>query len=458
LTAATEQAAAPSEEPAPRAEKPAGHGRASFPAHLPRETIACTVPEAERACPDCGQAMRPIGTEVTERGHFVPASFVVRSFEREKLACPAGHAVVTAKAPEPLLRRFKYEPSAYAQVVVSKYQDHLPLNRREGIFKRQGVELSKQTMWDMLVLVDELVAQPILEQCRKELLESSVLQSDESPVRMRCEDGKGSRETAAWVWRSLREEVPRKVLVQFEAKKSRDAPVRFLGEWSGKLVSDGTSLHDAVARINRIVRAGCWAHARRYFKRAFDLGTKEAAPCLALMGRLFWIERAVNARADRLELDLEGRRALRGRIRERRSAVVVKKIYAVANKLDQKAVTLPRGQLGKGLTYLANQRHALATFLSDPRVPISNNDSERDLRHIVTGRNNWLIFASPRGGEVACRLYSLVLSCKQNGVEAVAYIEDVLTRVATTPQSRIGELTPWGWAAARAAELQPTMV
>jgi len=103
-----------------RRRKPKGHGRAPFPEHLPRERVVCSVPEEERCCPDCGKEMRKIGTEVTERGHFVPAHFVVRSFEREKLACPAGHSVVTAKAPEALVRRCKYEPSAYAHVVVSK--------------------------------------------------------------------------------------------------------------------------------------------------------------------------------------------------------------------------------------------------------------------------------------------------------------------------------------------------
>jgi len=75
-----------------------------------------------------------------------------------------------------------------------------------------------------------------------------------------------------------------------------------------------------------------------------------------------------------------------------------------------------------------------------------------DLRHLVVGRNNWLVFASPKGGEVACRLYSLVLSCKQNGVDPEAYIEDVLMKVATTPASKIATLTPWGWKAARQAD------
>jgi transposase len=241
--------------------------------------------------------------------------------------------------------------------------------------------------------------------------------------------------------------------VRFELGKSRDRPTRMLGVWKGVLVSDGTNLHDDVARSNGIVRAGCMAHARRYFKKAFDLGTKEAALCLAPMKRLFWIERAVNRRADRLRLDLVSRRELRASIRARRSAVVCAKLYETANTLAQEPSTLPRGQLGKALAYLENQREALAVFLTDPRVPLSNNDSERDLRHVVKGRVNWLIFASPRGGEVACRLYSLMLSCKENGVDPQAYLEDVLARVSTTPASRIAELTPWGWAAARDADL-----
>lgn len=452
LEEATERAAAAVSAKRERAETPQGHGREAFPAHLPREVVACTVPEEKRACPECGKAMSRIGTEATERGHLVPAHFVVRRFEREKLACPAGCAVVTAKAPEPLVRRAKYEPSAYAHVTVSKYQDHCPLHRMQGIFKRQGAQLSKQTMWDMLLTVDEQLAQPVLVEMCRQIRESGLLQADESPVQMRLEDGKGSRETTVWVWRSPREESPRKVLVRFELGRSRDGPKRMLGDWKGVLVSDGTNLHDYVARSNGIVRAGCMAHARRYFKKAFDVGTKEAALCLAPMNRLFRIERAVNRRADRLGLDLAARRELRAHVRAQRSAVVMRRLYETANLLAQKASTLPRGQLGKALAYLENQRESLEVFLSDPRVPLSNNDCERDLRHVVVGRANWLVFASPRGGEVACRLYSLVLSCKENGVDPQAYIEDALARISTTPASRIAELTPWGWAAARAAE------
>ena len=82
------------------------------------------------------------------------------------------------------------------------------------------------------------------------------------------------------------------------------------------------------------------------------------------------------------------------------------------------------------------------------------NDAERNLRHVVTGRKNWLVFASERGGEVACRLYSLMLSCRRNGVDPEAYLADVLMAVATTPASDIETLTPWAWGACMGAQRQ----
>ncbi len=89
-----------------------------------------------------------------------------------------------------------------------------------------------------------------------------------------------------------------------------------------------------------------------------------------------------------------------------------------------------------------SQRRALEAFLDDPRLPIHNDDSERDLRDLAASGNNWLIFGSQRGGEVSCRLYSLVLSCKLCGADPKGYLEDVLMKVATTPSSEIARRTP----------------
>lgn len=382
-----------SEATLPRRNAERGHGRARFSEHLPREIVELDVPEAERACPDCGKEMRAIGEDITERGHVVPARIVVRRYVRKKYACPDGHAVKTAPAPEGVIDGAKYEASVYAHVASAKYADHLPLHRLEGIFKRHGVHLPKQTMWDMLVTIDELLAQPILRQIHKELLEEDALHSDETPVTMRLEDGQGSRQGYAWGWRNLRGVGPSKVLIEFKTSRSRDGPLGFLGKWSGTLITDGYSGFDEVVQANGIVRAGCWAHARRKFKQALDTGTASAASVLAPIQRLFAVERALTRRAERENMEREAFVELRGRVRVRRSAKLVETIIARALDLSRQRSTLPKSQLGKALVYLDRQRGPLSTFLANPRIPIHNNDEERDLRHLAVGRNNWQIFA-----------------------------------------------------------------
>jgi transposase len=430
--------------------KKPGHGRAPFPAHLPREVIELDVADSDRQCKGCGKLMQRIGEDVTERGHIIPARLVVKRYVRPKYACPDGHSIKTADLPDGVIDGGKYEASVYAHVATAKYCDHLPLHRLQGIFKRYGEPIAKQSMWDMLVRVDELVAQPVLEQMRKELLDEDVLHADETPVTMRLEDGKGTKNGYAWGWRNLRRpDEPSRALVEFRTNRGRDGPKQFLGGWGGTLIIDGYPGYDEVIRTNDIQRAGCWAHARRKLKDALDAGSESVAPLLALVQGLFAIERPINERVLAGEITRDEQLELRRAARNAKSRDTVAAIYVEADRLEGLRSTLPKSKLGKALGYLMSQRAALSVFLDDPRLPIHNNDSERDLRHLAVGRKNWLVFGSQRGGEVACRIYSLVLSCKQCGADPEAYIEDVLMKVATTPASEIASLTPWAWQAAR---------
>jgi len=462
LPAAAEEASEPA---LPASPKPAklgkGHGRASFPEHLPRELVELDLAADQRCCPDCGCEMRPIGEDVTERGHIIPARLMVRRYVRKipsplrsagrtEYACPAGHAVKTAPLPDGVIAKGKYEASVYAHVAAAKYADHLPLHRLEGIFKRHGMRIPKQTMWDMLVTVDEQLAQPVLEQMRRELLAEPVLHADETPIPMRLEEGKGKQTVYAWAWRNLRAAGDSKVLLDFRRSRARDGPIDFLGSWSGTLIGDAYAGYDEVCRRNGITRGGCMSHARRKAKDALDVGTKKAIALLRPIQRLFWIERAVQCRAERLGLDWDGLVELRRQVRAKRSRVVWDQLQVAVEALRVDRGTLPKSRLGEAVTYLVSQKEPLSAFLRDPRLPIHNNDAERVLRHLAIGRNNWMIFGGLRGGDVACRLYSLVLSCKESGVDPQAYLEDVLGRLGTTPMSEIASLTPWGWKAARA--------
>jgi len=274
------------------------------------------------------------------------------------------------------------------------------------------------------------------------------LHADETPVTMRLEDGKGTKQGFARGWRNLlAPNRPSKVLIEFLPSRGRDGPTKFLGDWSGTLIADGYAGYDQVVNVNGIRRAGCWAHARRKLKEALDTGSKSVGPLLAMVQRLFEIERPINKQVG--EVDREQQLEQRRVARAEHSAATLAAIDAEVDRLLPLRSTLPKSKLGKALGYLHSQRAPLSVFLEDPRIPIHNNDSERDLRHLAIGRNNWLVFGSQLGGEVACRMYSLMLSCKQGGVDPEAYIADCLDKIAIVPASQIARLTPWAWGAER---------
>lgn len=430
-----------------------GHGRARFPDSLEREVHRHELCEADRKCPSCSTTMVLIGEDVTERGRLIPARMVVDHYVLSKYACPHGHGIKTAPLPAGVIDGGKYGPSVYAHIVTAKYNDHLPLNRLEGIYDRYGIRIPKQTMWDMLVRVDELVAQPVLKQMRLELLEEPILHADETSVALRVEGKKGSKKGWVWGWRNEPGgERPSKALIEFHPGRGKQVPADFLGGWSETLLTDGFASYNPICERNGITRAGCWAHARRYFRDALEGGAAEAAPILRMINRLFALERAVRQRAEGRELNFDEMLELRGEVRLRSAAPLLVRMLDAARELEHKRTTLPKSKLGKAVTYLLNQQKPLSVFLGDARVPIHNNDAERDLRHIVIGRKNWMVFGSLRGGEVACRLYSLMLSCRQNGVNPEAFIADVLMAVEVTSSTDIASLTPWAWGKARKLE------
>jgi transposase len=84
-------------------------------------------------------------------------------------------------------------------------------------------------------------------------------------------------------------------------------------------------------------------------------------------------------------------------------------------------------------------------FLDDGRICLSNNAAERAIRGIALGRQNWTFAGSDRGGQRAAAVYTLIKTCKQNGIDPRAWLADVLSRLPDYPASRIDELLPWNW-------------
>lgn len=427
-----------------------GHGRVVFPEHLPRNVIVVEPPESERHCGECGKQLVRIREEVTERGEVIPARIVVNQYVRGVWACHCGcEKVKVADLPAGVIDKGKWEASAYAHVVVSKYGDHLPLHRQMSIFKRHGIDFPKSTMWDMAKRTGELL-RPVVARMREELLREPILEADETPIRVVIPGhgrGKSSRTGYMWGYRG-----GGKMAFDFTTNRSRAGPREFLGRWQGTLLADDYGGYDEVCRENGIRRGGCWGHGRRKLREALELGDRRALVPLCHVNRLFWIERAIQRRIERRRQaagwDLESERELRRQVRGRRSVVVLNRLKVPLLSLKDDPAVLPKSKLGRAVRYLVSseaQWKKFTLFTENPDLAIHNNACERQLRAIAVGRKNYQILGSVVGGDTAAMLYALIGSCKALDVNPEQYLVDVLRRIDR--ETKVENLTPWGWKA-----------
>jgi transposase len=431
----------PAEQPAAAAEgaapKKDGHGRKPLPAGLPRRRVVHDLSTEQLPCPDCGTVRVKIGEEISEQLEYVPASLVVLQHVRPKYACKpcAAHVAIADRLPAPIEKGLP-GPGLMAQVIVSKYVDHLPLHRQEGIFRRHGVELPRQTTCDWMRVAAELL-EPIAREMLRRIKLSAVIQTDDTPVRVLDPDRVGSRQGRLWVYIGDREH--RYLAFDYTANHTSEGPERVLKDFRGYLQADACSVYDGLHASGTIVEVGCWMHARRKFYEARTTDPQRAHRMLAWITRLYDMER----QAKEEELDLAQRQALR----KERSGPILEEIGKWLE--SEHTRVLPKSPIGEAIGYARNQWMALCRYVEVGFLEIDNGASERGLRPVAVGRNNWLFLGSDRGGRTAAILMSLCASCKEVGTEPLAYLRDVLERISTHPASRIEELLPDRWQALR---------
>jgi transposase len=401
-----------------------------LPASLPRKRIVHDVAPEDRACPECGGERRLFGEEVREQLEYVPASLVVLAHVRPKYACAccAAHVVIAQRLPEPIEKGLP-GTGLLAHVITTKFADHLPLYRQEGIFQRHGVELSRSTLCDWMAACAGLL-EPITKAMIRRVLASKVIATDDTPVTVQDHAGKGAKIGRLWAYLGDRDNPF--IVYDYTPDRTASGPERFLKDYrSGYLQSDAYAGYDGLHRRG-LVEVGCWAHARRKFHEARTSDPQRSHAAIAWIGQLYGVERQAR--------DEGWDDAKRMAARTERSRPLLESFSAWLEGEAKKV--LPKGPIGEAIAYALSNRTALTRYLESPYLSIDNNASENAIRPIALGRKNWLHLGSDRGGRTAATLLSLVQSCKNLGNEPFAYLRDVLERVSTHPASRIDDLLP----------------
>jgi len=404
-------------------------GRQPLAKDLIRERIVHDLDEAEKHCQGCGQDLRLISEETSERYEYIPASIKVIEDVRLKYACDC--TVKTADKPAQPIEKSTAGASMLAQVIVSKFADHQPLHRQERIFQRHGVQISRKTMGGWLPAVAELVG-PLYQVAKRTLFESKVIGTDDTGVKVL--DRKLPFARTGRIWPYLGDTHHPVIVYDYTPTRGRDGPARFLEGYQGYLQADAYCVYDAFFKPARgLTEVGCMMHSRRYFFNALEADQQRMGKALHLIARLYAIEDRAKGLAGQPRLEL----------RQRLSAPLMAKLHTYL--LEIRDEVLPKSPAAKAVRYALNQWDALSRFLEDGDLEIDNGSTERANRDIALGRGNWTFFGSDRGGRTAAVLLSFIAMCKRNAVEPFAWFRDVLSRIATHPIHRLAELLPHNW-------------
>ena len=414
--------------------KNANHkGRKPLPKDLPREIIEIEPTEEEKTCFICNNAKQRIGSEETEKLEYVPASFYVKKYVRYKYACKECQSNISiGQLPPMAIDKGIAGEGLLAHIITCKYCDHVPLNRLEGILKRHGVDINVSTMCDWVGKSADLL-EPLVRRMHKKILQSPKINTDDTPIPVKSKKRRGSTYNG-YLWVYIDDK--HNVVFDFTPTRSREGPLKFLGKYSGYVQADAYSGYDEFFRKNKsATEVGCNAHARRKFDYALDTDPVRAARMLVLWGRLYDIERKAR------DENYSSAQLLEARQKQARPILA-----EIKTALDEyKNQVLPKSPIGKAVTYSRNQWEALNRYVDDPMLDIDNNLSERTLRMVVIGRKNYMFAGSEAGAWRAAIIYSLVASCKLNGIDPFRYFRDVLARVSTHPADKIDELLPGEW-------------
>jgi len=430
LASAAHEAAAIVESVA-EGQKPA---RRPLPEHLPREEV---MHRAGPACPSCGGALRRIGEDATETLDYVPGRFKVIRHVREKLSCRTCDTVVAAPAPDHAIARGRAGAGLLAHILVSKYDDHLPLYRQAEIFAREGVGLETSTLsgW---VGATAAALKPLVDALAAEIMASDTLHVDDTPVPVLA-PGTGKTKTGR-LWVYVRDERPfagarpPAALFCYSPDRKGEHPRTHLKAFTGVIHADGYAGFNELFAGNRITEAACWAHVRRKF---FDVhaatGSPIAKQALVRIGDLYEIDKTIAG----LPPDVR-----RGE-RQQRSKPIAEALAAWAETTLRRLSR--KSELAKAFRYMRSRWKALLRCFDDGRLALDNNPAERALRGVAIGRKNYLFAGSDAGGRRAAAMYSLIESAKLNGINPQLYLADVLTRIADHPARQIADLLPWNW-------------
>jgi len=426
-------------------------GREDFPPTIERRERVIDIPEDEK------EGLKPIGVKVTERLRFEKPHVYVEVIKRPQYAVPGKPAEGVRSMPPPLsiVESCKYDFSVIAAVLAMKYAFHVPTYREQDWFAQCGWFPSRSTVND-LINYGVATVDLLYRQMWSLLLSQSILLGDDTHLRVllrgavddeqsaKLENRRrsraatacgatgppGSATSYAWLYTGLDGTAPFNVF-HWSLTHENFVIDEHLAGYRGVFVGDACGANARLEQRSggRIVHAACNAHARREFVKAESNDPVLASQALSFYRQLYEVEERGKS------LDLTALAELR-----QREAMPIWDRMRLWLESEPVRRALPQSAIGGALGYLRNHWSALMVYLSDARIPIDNDQSERAIRPLTVGRVNWLFLAHPDAAPGRMQMFSIVSSAHRHHLVIADYLEDVLYKLADAQQNHPSHL------------------
>ena len=392
-------------------------GRKPLPADLPREQVIHDLSEAEKTCA-CGHALHKMGEDKSEQFEFVPAQIKVLEHIRYKYGCRrCEEGIKVAPLPAQPIPKSIATPGLLSHILISKYNDHIPLYRQEHILQRYQIDIARSTLCHWVLSCGELF-QPLIDLIKQQMIKRYYVCADETPVQVLKETNKTAK-SKRYIWVYLTG-LPdnRLILYDYQPTRSSTAVNTLLKDFQGYLQTDAyAGYHDLQAKAT-VKAVGCWSHVRRKFTDIVKISKIEgkAFEAIKIIKQLYAIEK--QARENALSFD---------KIKMLRQEKARPIIDDFKNWLETTLLSVPpQSPLAKAIHYALNQWPALTTYLEKGELMIDNNVIENAIRPFALGRRNWLFMGNARGAIAAANIYSLIMTAKANQVDPYRYLRYLL--------------------------------
>ena len=387
-------------------------GRQLDTSKLPREQHIHDLSPEEKIC-SCGCQLKKIGEDTSEQIERIPEQVKVIEHIRPKYACPRCETVKAALKPECPIPKCMATSGFITDVIIKKYDHHLPLYRQSKILLQAGLEIPDNTLGNWVMGSAEVLA-PLGEALQQQFLKIGILQADETTVKVLKPDKGGY----LWAYHSC-EPNNRFIFFEFSLTRSGDNVNRRLKDYKGLLQTDGYSGYNEQRKKSEVINFGCWDHARRKFTEVIKINgnnrTGKAGEMLEVINKLYEVEKEAK---DKNFIE-------RKDIRQEKAKPLLQLIFSKLQKINAP----PQSALGKAAQYALNQWPYLSNYIDHGEVEISNCWVENQIRPFALGRKNWLFVGNEMSANKSALLYSLIQTCKLNQIDPRSYLIYVLNQV-----------------------------